>query len=195
MKRITEDNDGNPVHGVASNYLCDLEKGDEVKVTGPFGTTFLMPNHAGANLLMICTGTGSAPMRAMTERRRRKWARGAREAGGSMTLFFGARTAGELPYFGPLKKLPQEFIDVQMAFSRESGDKKEYVQDRLRAQGRQVASLLQDENTFLYICGHRRMEDGVNEALTDICAYNDMDWSGIRERMRLAGRYHVETYY
>ena len=112
-----------------------------------------------------------------------------------MTLFFGARTAGELPYFGPLKKLPQEFIDVQLAFSREPGQEKEYVQDRMRAQGRQVASLLQDENTFLYICGHRRMEDGVSSALTDICAYNDMDWAQIRERMRLAGRYHVETYY
>ena len=41
-------------------------------VVGPFGTSFLMPNHPGANLLMICTGTGSAPMRAMTERRRRR---------------------------------------------------------------------------------------------------------------------------
>ena len=195
VKRIVEDNDGNPVTGVASNFLCDLAKGDEVKVTGPFGTTFLMPNHAGANLLMICTGTGSAPMRGMTERRRRKWARGAREAGGAMTLFFGARTAGELPYFGPLKKLPQEFIDVQLAFSREPDAEKAYVQDRIREQGRHVAGLLRDENTFMYICGHRRMEDGVESALSDICEFHEMDWPQIRDRMRLAGRYHVETYY
>ena len=31
-----------------------------------------MPNHPGSSLLMVCTGTGSAPMRAMTERRRRR---------------------------------------------------------------------------------------------------------------------------
>ena len=58
--------------GVASNYLCDRAKGDEVQVVGPYGTTFLMPNHPGSSLLMVCTGTGSAPMRAMTERRRRR---------------------------------------------------------------------------------------------------------------------------
>ncbi len=60
------------MRGVASNYLCDLAKGATVNVIGPFGTNFLMPNHPGSSLLMICTGTGSAPMRAMTERRRRR---------------------------------------------------------------------------------------------------------------------------
>src|SRR5262249_23276997 len=28
VKRVTLDHGGNPVHGVASNYLCDLAKGD-----------------------------------------------------------------------------------------------------------------------------------------------------------------------
>src|SRR5690606_24387355 len=71
VKRVTTDYDGNPVRGVCSNYLCDLQKGDKVKVIGPFGNTFLMPNLQHSNLIMICTGTGSAPMRAMTERCRR----------------------------------------------------------------------------------------------------------------------------
>ncbi len=73
VKRVTEDHEGRPMRGVCSNYLCDLEKGDPVQVIGPFGATFLMPNHPGAHLLMICTGTGAAPMRAMTEWRRRRW--------------------------------------------------------------------------------------------------------------------------
>jgi benzoyl-CoA 2,3-dioxygenase component A len=30
--------------GLASNYLCDLEKGAGIDMTGPFGATFLMPN-------------------------------------------------------------------------------------------------------------------------------------------------------
>jgi benzoyl-CoA 2,3-dioxygenase component A len=195
VKRVVEDNDGNPVTGVASNYLCDLQKGDKVNVTGPYGTTYLMPNHAGANLIMICTGTGSAPMRAMTERRRRKWARGDRTSQGKMALYFGARTAGELPYFGPLMKLPKEFMDVQLAFSREKDQEKEYVQDRLRTCGDRLAKLLADDNTFIYICGHKRMEDGVNAALADICKDHGMDWSKMREELRNQGRYHVETYY
>ena len=118
VKRVTEDHDGKAVRGVASNYLCDLKKGDEVKVVGPYGTSFLMPNHPGSSLLMVCTGTGSAPMRAMTERRRRRIAL---KEGGTLMLFFGARAPAELPYFGPLQKLPKDFIDINFAFSRVEG--------------------------------------------------------------------------
>ena len=59
VKRVDTDHDGNPVRGVASNFLCDLAKGDPVQVVGPFGSTFLMPNHREASVMMICTGTGS----------------------------------------------------------------------------------------------------------------------------------------
>ena len=38
VKRVLEDHHGRPVRGVASNYLCDLKVGDNVEVTGPFGT-------------------------------------------------------------------------------------------------------------------------------------------------------------
>ena len=41
--------------GVGSNFMCDLKVGDKVQVTGPFGATFLMPNDANANVIMICT--------------------------------------------------------------------------------------------------------------------------------------------
>ena len=71
VKRVLEDSHGNPVRGVASNYLCDLAVGDTVDVIGPFVHSFLMPNHPRSKIVMICTGTGSAPMRAMTEWRRR----------------------------------------------------------------------------------------------------------------------------
>jgi elongation factor G len=47
-------------------------------------------------------------------------------------LFFGARTPQELPYFGPLQKLPKDFIDINLAYSREPGQPKRYVQDLMR---------------------------------------------------------------
>ena len=118
IKRVAEDHTGEPVHGVASNYMCDLKIGDKVKVVGPYGSSYLMPNHPGSSIMMICTGTGSAPMRAMTERRRRRMAL---KEGGKLLLFFGARRKDELPYFGPLMKLPKDFIDINLAFSREHG--------------------------------------------------------------------------
>jgi len=57
--------------GICSNYLCDLEVGDSVKLTGPFGATFLMPEDPEARVVMICTGTGSAPFRGFTMHRER----------------------------------------------------------------------------------------------------------------------------
>jgi benzoyl-CoA 2,3-dioxygenase component A len=138
VKRVLQDHDGQPVRGVASNYLCDLKKGDVVQVIGPFGTSFLMPNHDGANLIMVCTGTGSAPMRAMTERRRRL--RGTPGQDGRLMLFFGARTQQELPYFGPLGKLPKDFIDIEFAYSRTPGQPRRYVQDAMRSRAAAMPS-------------------------------------------------------
>jgi benzoyl-CoA 2,3-dioxygenase component A len=191
VKRVTEDHQGNPVVGVASNYLCDLKRGDEVRIVGPYGTTFLMPNHPGSSLLMVCTGTGSAPMRAMTERRRRRIAL---NEGGTLMLFFGARSEGELPYHGPLLKLPKDFIDINFAFSRAPGRPKEYVQDRIRARAADVVRLLDDGNCYVYICGLKGMEQGVDAAFRDACASHDRDWDRLLPTLRAQGRYHVETY-
>jgi benzoyl-CoA oxygenase/reductase BoxA protein len=177
--------------GVCSSYLCDLKKGEVVTVIGPFGNTFLMPNHPDSHLLMICTGTGSAPMRAMTEYRRRRSAAG--EAGKIM-LFFGARTREELPYFGPLMNLPKEFIDTNLAFSRTPGQPKRYVQDAMRERADDVAHLLGDGNTHVYVCGLRGMEDGVLEALEAIAGSHGIDWTALWERLRREGRLHLETY-
>jgi benzoyl-CoA 2,3-epoxidase subunit A len=191
VKRVCEDHAGNAVRGVASNYLCDLAKGDAVRVVGPFGASFLMPNHPGSSLLMICTGTGSAPMRAMTERRRRRIAQ---KEGGQLMLFFGARAEAELPYFGPLMKLPAEFIDINFAFSRVPGQPKHYVQDLIRRRGNDVARLLRDDQCFIYVCGLKSMEDGVAQAFADICREHGMDWNALQPVLRESGRYHLETY-
>lgn len=174
--------------GVCSNYLCDLEQGDEVEITGPFGSTFLMPDDPEARLLMICTGTGSAPMRAFTMRRQR--ALGAKE--NAMVMFFGARRKNSLPYFGPLSKLPPDLIDQHLVYSRE-GDKA-YVQDRMRQEEAKIAELLRDMRTHIYICGKRDMENGVMSALDDIAKSTGLQWDDLKEQMREQGRYHVETY-
>jgi benzoyl-CoA oxygenase/reductase BoxA protein len=192
VKRISADHEGRPVRGVCSNYLCDLRRGEVVRVIGPFGDTFLMPNHSPSHLLMICTGTGSAPMRAMTERRRRRRDQG---DAGRLMLFFGARRRQELPYFGPLMNLPRDFIDVNLAFSREPGQAKRYVQDRMRERAAAVAELLRDDNTYVYVCGVRGMESGVLGAMRDAVSLgNGLEWQPLEARLRAEGRLHVETY-
>jgi benzoyl-CoA 2,3-dioxygenase component A len=193
VKRVVQDHQGQPVKGVASNYLCDLKTGDSVQVIGPFGSSFLMPNHAGSHLVMICTGTGSAPMRGMTEWRRRIQASG-KFAGGKLLLFFGARTQQELPYFGPLQKLPKDFIDIHFAFSRTPGQPKRYVQDAMRERSADLASLLKDGNTHFYVCGLKSMEEGVVMALRDIANDAGIGWEQIAPVLKREGRLHLETY-
>lgn len=177
-------------NGVCSNHVCDLKKGDRIEVTGPFGATFLMPNDPAANIVMICTGTGSAPFRAFTEWRRRT----APNAPGRMLLFFGARRPSDLPYFGPLQKVPNSLLGKYFAYSRIPGEKKVYVQDLMRVEHDELSRLLQSEKTHIYVCGLKGMEQGVDSALDDICRGVDLKWQEMRAAMRAEGRYHVETY-
>ncbi len=193
VKRVLDDHQGRPVRGVASNYLCDLQVGDKVSVIGPFGASFLMPNHPRSNIVMICTGTGSAPMRAMTEWRRRLRVSGKFE-GGKLMLFFGARTQEELPYFGPLQNLPKDFIDSHFAFSRTPGAPKRYVQDLMRERAADLLPLLEDPNTFFYVCGLKSMEEGVVMALRDVATQAGLDWETLGAALKREGRLHLETY-
>ncbi|WP_280188617.1 benzoyl-CoA 2,3-epoxidase subunit BoxA [Delftia sp. PS-11] len=193
VKRVTQDHQGRPVRGVASNYLCDTAIGDKVQVIGPFGHSFLMPNHPQSHIVMICTGTGSAPMRAMTEWRRRQRKNGAFE-GGRLMLFFGARTPQELPYFGPLQSLPRDFIDHNLAFSRVSGQPRRYVQDLMRERAADLAALLRDDNAHFYVCGLHSMEEGVALALRDVAQQAGLDWEQVGARLQREGRLHIETY-
>ena len=193
IKRVLEDHQGRPVRGVASNFMCDLKVGDKLQVIGPFGTSFLMPNHPKSHIVMICTGTGSAPMRAMTEWRRRLRNSGKFE-GGKLMLFFGARTKEELPYFGPLQTLPKDFIDINFAFSRELGKPKRYVQDLMRERAPDLAALLADPNAYFYVCGLKAMEDGVVLALRDVALQHGLDWDETAAALKREGRLHLETY-
>ena len=176
--------------GVCSNFICDLSKGDSVQLTGPFGATFLLPSDPAAHILMICTGTGSAPFRGMTMHRQREMP----SVNDALSLVFGARSPRDLPYFGPLKKVPDAFLKKAFAFSRQDDTPKQYVQDKLREDADRVAALLKDPNGYIYVCGLKAMEVGVEEALSDIARSAGLEWTEVRDTMREDGRYHLETY-
>jgi benzoyl-CoA 2,3-dioxygenase component A len=176
--------------GVCSNFICDLSKGDSVQLTGPFGATFLLPSDPAAHILMICTGTGSAPFRGMTMHRQREMP----SVNDALSLVFGARSPRDLPYFGPLKKVPDAFLKKAFAFSRQEDTLKQYVQDKLREDADSVAALLIDPNGYIYVCGLKAMEVGVEEALSDIARSAGLEWTEVRDTMREGGRYHLETY-
>jgi hypothetical protein len=96
--------------------------------------------------------------------------------------------------FGPLQGYVQSELHRELVYSRSEGSEKEYVQDRLRNCAVEVAELLRKDNTHIYVCGLRGLEDGVESALANISREHGIDWSALRPQLRKAGRFHVETY-
>jgi benzoyl-CoA 2,3-dioxygenase component A len=93
-----------------------------------------------------------------------------------------------------LQKVPESLLAKNLCYSRVPGQPKTYVQDLMRREAPMVAGLLRSEATHLYVCGLKGMEQGVEEALADICRGTGLRWTDLRQAMRESGRYHVETY-
>src|SRR3546814_14839421 len=109
-------------------------------------------------------------------------------------LFFGARTERELPYFGPLMNLPNDFIDINLALSREQGQPKRYVQDLIRERAANVLALLDCENTCIYVCGLKGMEEGVLQALDSVVSDAGGTWTRVASALNVQGGLDLETY-
>jgi ferredoxin--NADP+ reductase len=178
--------------GIASNYLCDLRPGDEVRVTGPVGKSFLLPEDPSANLILVATGTGIAPFRAFLRRvydESPRWT-------GTVQLFFGARTEAECLYREEFETyLERPGYRHFLAFSREQqtpDGRRMYVQHRMAERLDELLELLDREKTLLYICGIKGMEAGI-EALFDDPTRRGASWQSF-QALRRSGRVLVETY-
>ena len=68
VRQLQYEKDGELINGVCSTFLCDVVPGAPVKITGPVGKEMLLPDDEDANVIMLATGTGIAPMRAYLRR-------------------------------------------------------------------------------------------------------------------------------
>jgi ferredoxin--NADP+ reductase len=197
VKRLVYDDPATGVQtrGVASNYLCDLEPGDTVAVTGPAGKTLLLPEDPASNLILVATGTGIAPFRAFLRRiylERPEWTIPV------VNLFFGARNAAECLYRDELECfLDYPGFHLTTAFSRQqttNDGRRMYVQHRMAEQIGALWDLLQRDDTYLYICGLKGMEDGIHAVLAAQAEAEGVSWAEFRNDLVQAGRIRVETY-
>jgi sulfite reductase (NADPH) flavoprotein alpha-component len=153
--------------GLASTFLAErISPGDQVKVYVQKAHGFALPPDPNTPIIMIGPGTGIAPFRAFLLDRK------ATGASGKNWLFFGhQRSDCDFFYSDELNALKTSGLltRLSLAWSRD-GDKKFYVQDRMREVGREVWSWLADGAT-VYICGDaKRMAKDVERALVDIVA-------------------------
>jgi ferredoxin--NADP+ reductase len=191
------------VYGVCSTHLCFLKPGEEVKITGPVGKEMLLPDDPEANVIMMATGTGIAPMRAYLWRMFKDAERAANpeyQFKGFSWLIFGVPTTPNILYKEELEEMQQKYPDnfrLTCAISREQKNAqggRMYIQDRVAEHADELWQLIKNEKTHTYICGLRGMEDGIDAALTAAAAKEGVTWSDYQKEIKKAGRWHVETY-
>jgi sulfite reductase (NADPH) flavoprotein alpha-component len=153
--------------GLASTFLAErIQPGDDLKVYVQKAHGFALPEDAKTPIIMVGPGTGIAPFRAFLLDRR------ATGAPGKNWLFFGhQRSDCDFFYADEFNAMKTSGLltRLSLAWSRD-GDKKFYVQDRMREVGREVWTWLA-EGAHVYICGDaKRMAKDVERALVDIVA-------------------------
>ncbi|MDA9700750.1 FAD-binding oxidoreductase [Prochlorococcus sp. AH-736-L23] len=202
VRQLQYEKDGETINGVCSTYLCDIKPGDKVKITGPVGKEMLLPDEEDANIVMLATGTGIAPMRAYlrrmfepTEKEKNNW-----NFKGKAWLFMGAPKSANLLYEEDLQRYltdnPENFKYTK-AISREQQNTKGgrmYIQDRVLESANELFNMIEDEKTHIYLCGLKGMEPGIDEAMTKAAEEKGLNWSELRPQLKKAGRWHVETY-
>ncbi len=154
-------------YGLASTFLSErIKPGDKLKVYVQKAHGFALPQNPDTPIIMVGPGTGVAPFRAFLHDRQ------ATRAPGKNWLFFGhQRSDCDFFYADELNAMKASGVltRLSLAWSRD-GDKKFYVQDRMREVGRDVWTWLA-EGAHLYICGDaKRMAKDVERALVDIVA-------------------------
>lgn len=190
---------GEKVYGVCSTYLCNLEAGADVAITGPVGKEMLLPDDEEATIIMMATGTGIAPFRAYLWRMFKEQHEDYKFKGLAW-LFFGIPYTANILYKQELEELQEKFPDnfrMTYAISREQKNPeggKMYIQDRIAEYAEELWPLIQKPNTHTYICGLKGMEGGIDAGMSAVTSKQGVDWSEYRSQMKKAHRWHVETY-
>jgi ferredoxin--NADP+ reductase len=194
---------GETVYGTCSSYLCHIEPGADVKITGPVGKEMLLPEDPDATIIMLATGTGIAPFRAYLWRMFKEAEKKANpdyQFKGLAWLIFGVPYSANILYKEELEELQSQYPDnfrLTYAISREQQNAeggKMYIQHRVGEHADELWELMQKPNTHTYMCGLKGMEDGIDEALSAAAAKHGVDWDEFRKQMKKDHRWHVETY-
>lgn len=190
---------GSLLLGKCSNFLCDLQVGDEVMVAGPSGKRFILPKSPRAyRLVFLATGTGIAPFRGFV---RDLESMGALSNVPGVQLIMGAPYNTDLLYHDEFLDLSSrhEGFSYDWTLSREDAGtlgRRAYLSDMI-TETPKLQRMLAADNTLIYICGLTGMQRGVYEALVELGLqqpYITTTQRGGRVHMQPSPRCLVEVY-
>jgi CDP-4-dehydro-6-deoxyglucose reductase len=143
-------------NGHLSPYLFTLHPGDTIEMRGPFGTFILRepPNDS----VLVATGTGIAPFRAMLP------ARLAKDSSRQITLLFGVRHEGSLLYRAEFEALERAHPNFRFwptltrpepGWSGRTGRVQQHLEEAVGER----------HDCDVYVCGLRAMVDEIRGLL------------------------------
>lgn len=172
---------GRARHGVASIQLADRSADTKLPIYIDHNKNFKLPENDEAPIIMIGPGTGVAPFRAFLEEREE------REASGDNWLLFGAQHfRTDFYYQTDWLRWRRDGLLTRMdvAFSRDQ-EEKVYVQDKLRAAGKDIHDWI-ERGATIYVCGDANaMANDVHETLLEILAqHRNLDIDGAADALK-----------
>ena len=193
--------------GLCSNYLAPLKVGDRVKLTGPTGKRFLLPNNpTNFNYVFFSTGTGIAPFRGMVKELF------ASNMKNQVALIFGCAYQTDILYKKYFEEIAKKYSNFHYLVSvsreaRRADGTSNYVQYQLLDNASLLSPILEKENTLVYICGLKGMEYDIYKllALQKFENYfrfkkplsdspSEWNWNEIKGSIRPSEKLFVETY-
>ena len=210
VKRVIEEDrlTNNLFLGLCSNYLSNLKPGDTLKITGPSGKRFVLPENAGDfNYVFFATGTGVAPYRGMITDLLKNGFKN------QMALIFGSPYRTDLLYYDFFRELSvrHDNFHYLTSISREGtrpDGTKHYVQYQLLDSREVLQPIVSQKNTLVYVCGLKGMELGLFQIMAregyldylrideDIRDKPPSEWviDDLKKRIRTSERLFVEVY-
>ena len=190
-----DDYSGERYPGVASNYLCDLTPGAEVALAGPFGLAFPVPDDHNANLILIGSGTGIAPFRALVKHIYRD----IRDWRGLVWLLYGAKSGLELLYMNEEKDDFAQYYDeatfraFQALSPRPNWSDPIAWDQAIEERGEELWDLLENPKTYVYVAGLEKSIAGLDHLLARLAGSKEA-WERRKAELAAGGRW-VELVY
>ena len=181
--------------GIASNYLCDLNPGANVTLSGPYGLPFEVPQDKSADILMIGMGTGIAPFRAFIKHIYHNlggWQ-------GKVRLFYGAHTGLEMLYMNDKRNDFSNYYDedtfkaYQAISPRPHWGEPIAIEEALEQHEKEVWDMICDHKTYVYIAGLQAISESLDKVFSKM-AKGEEKWQRRKAELQ-AGKRWIELLY